>query len=387
MKKTYILNFLVVSVLILISTVQSFGQLPIYRMVANPNGVPGAFVIFLEWPTNASNTAARSASGRTTVRYDSAAGLPTVTSVQGSWAQSQFYTPSFINSQCGASINPNGYAYVDFSTNSTIDYGDVSAGVADTVIRLQFLSTAGNVEMVEGVNGTGGDALDNCLTGGGLQATLQFRPNAATIFTTWALNQSSPILPLPVELIYQDAVWSGNDALVTWGTASELNNDRFEIYRSFDGSNFELIGDLSSKAIGGNSNEILEYSFTDVSILPKTDKYVVYRIKQIDFDGTSETFRPLVLRVESATQRSIAIYPVPAKDAVTVRTNALVEGDMYTLNIVDNIGKIVQRATFVANANANNTSLDIRDLPAGVYWVQVDGAQFGFETQKFVKIN
>src|SRR5690606_35989287 len=51
----------------------------------------------------------------------------------------------------------------------------------------------------------------------------------------------SPVF-LPVEMLYFDVEKNGTDALLQWGTASEKNNDRFEIERSLDGVDFKSIG-------------------------------------------------------------------------------------------------------------------------------------------------
>ena len=50
--------------------------------------------------------------------------------------------------------------------------------------------------------------------------------------------------------------------LVNWKSVSETNNDHFEIEASADGYRFVKIGELKSKAPGGNSDQAIDYEFS-----------------------------------------------------------------------------------------------------------------------------
>lgn len=68
---------------------------------------------------------------------------------------------------------------------------------------------------------------------------------------------------LPVSFLSVKAAMLNNDSInVSWSTASEKNSDHFEIEVSKDGKNFVSIGTVQSKAANGNSNEVLQYSFS-----------------------------------------------------------------------------------------------------------------------------
>src|SRR6185369_8464690 len=66
--------------------------------------------------------------------------------------------------------------------------------------------------------------------------------------------------PLPVKLISFTAKVSDNNAVLNWITATEKNNDHFNIERSIDGINFIKVGEVKG---AGNSTGILKYNFTD----------------------------------------------------------------------------------------------------------------------------
>ena len=50
--------------------------------------------------------------------------------------------------------------------------------------------------------------------------------------------------------------------VLNWRTASESDNQKFIIERSEDGVDFKPVGELPSKASGGNSNQPIQYTFT-----------------------------------------------------------------------------------------------------------------------------
>jgi hypothetical protein len=94
---------------------------------------------------------------------------------------------------------------------------------------------------------------------------------------------------LPVELIFLSTETSENGNVITWQTGSEINNDYFEIERSFDAKSFETI---AIKNGAGNSTTILNYSFVDTNSPKSNSTNVYYRLKQVDFDGAF-TYSPI----------------------------------------------------------------------------------------------
>lgn len=95
-------------------------------------------------------------------------------------------------------------------------------------------------------------------------------------YVTDGLGGGSFTGTLPVELIYFGIE---NETQLIWKTASEINNDFFEVQRSCDGVNFLPIGTVLG---AGDSYEVLNYSFNI-----KSGKFY-YRIKQVDFNGDFE---------------------------------------------------------------------------------------------------
>ena len=94
---------------------------------------------------------------------------------------------------------------------------------------------------------------------------------------------ATDILPpgtVPVELTSFTASVSGNAVQLNWTTATELNNQGFEIERKSVNTQWERIGFVAGF---GTTTGSKSYSFTDNTTAQGS---YTYRLKQIDFDGT-----------------------------------------------------------------------------------------------------
>lgn len=85
--------------------------------------------------------------------------------------------------------------------------------------------------------------------------------------------------PLPIELVSFYGENKNEVNQLYWTTASETNNNYFDIEKSTDGKIFKKTGRVDGS---GNSTQILNYSFED--ILPGGG-INYYRLKQTDFNG------------------------------------------------------------------------------------------------------
>ena len=93
---------------------------------------------------------------------------------------------------------------------------------------------------------------------------------------------------LPIELQSFTSECMGNYVKVTWTTATEINNNYFELEKSLDAIHWERI----SKILGtGNSNNPIEYFWDDKTYNTSTENY--YRLKQVDFNG-KETYSKII---------------------------------------------------------------------------------------------
>ena len=180
----------------------------------------------------------------------------------------------------------------------------------------------------------------------------------------WNLNV------VPVELISFSAETDGSQVDLSWTTASEVNNDFFEVEHSTDYENFEVIGTLQGK---GNSNDLNNYTFTDPNPVIGIN---VYRLKQVDYDGTSSLSNLEVIDISSEDQ-TIAIGPNPFIE--TIRINSNKKLDDVKVSIYDTFGKLV-----FSNGIDATHDLNLSSLPAGSYVVEVSH-KTGSVTKRLIK--
>ena len=168
-------------------------------------------------------------------------------------------------------------------------------------------------------------------------------------------NQSSP---LPVEFLSFAATPSPAGIALEWRTATETNNDRFEVERSTDARHWQHIGTVPG---GGTSLAEQSYHFTDH--LPRPGLHY-YRLKQVDYDGSFHYSRVVSARAEEV-QGEPSIYPNPADDWLYISLpGQKTEGLVVT--IFDRIGHIWIKQVLAGNA------LDISSLKPDLYFIVLE---------------
>ena len=232
----------------------------------------------------------------------------------------------------------------------TLTWNTTSCGVNNLSDLIVARWDAGQVKWKdEGNGGTTG----NTTTGSIISSA------PVTNFSPFTLASRTAFNPLPIELIYFNCSYSKNSNSLSWTTASEVNNDHFEVERSLDGLNFEVIG---KKKGAGNSLTKIEYSFFDQNS-PKGISY--YRLKQIDLDG-KYTYSEICTVTNKGTE-GVSFYPNPVRNDLTI--------DYYTdnskpnsISVTDVLGKLIQVKTSFVDSK---TTIDCSDLVDGIYFVKV----------------
>ncbi len=171
---------------------------------------------------------------------------------------------------------------------------------------------------------------------------------------TW---YTTPCSSLPIELVYFHAQANGEQVILTWETATEIDNDYFTVERSPDGLNWETVVKVSG---AGNSSEFLIYEARD------EQPYLglsYYRLKQTDFDG-AYTYSNVV-PVQFLTNRPFKIYPNPAKDHIIVTFDS---GDNTKLRITDQLGREIFTEM---TKGARTVNINTSGLSEGLYFFYI----------------
>lgn len=179
-------------------------------------------------------------------------------------------------------------------------------------------------------------------------------------FSPFALATFSSTNPLPIELINFKVIPTSSSVLLQWQTASEINNDYFEIERSVDGEHFQSIEKVEG---AGNSTQLLNYSTIDNNPIIGIS---YYRLKQTDFDGAFAYSD--VKQVKFSSVDLIRVYPNPAKDEVFIRFNDI--SNFTQIIISDVTGKRIK----MENCSEKElVTVPLNNLTSGVYFITFKG--------------
>jgi hypothetical protein len=173
--------------------------------------------------------------------------------------------------------------------------------------------------------------------------------------------------PLPIQLAsIRASVVRDNDVEVAWKTISETNNYGYEVYRK-----------------RGEAGDWLKIGFFEghgTTLIPQTYSYIdrsvafgkyLYRIKQIDLDGMSETFPEMEVTVGTGPDKFVLAqnYPNPFNPSTVVEFVVPLTGHT-TMRVYDVLGQEVA-TLFDGNAEAgriNTAQFDASNLPSGMYF-------------------
>ena len=200
---------------------------------------------------------------------------------------------------------------------------------------------------------------------------------ATVVIPTSAMCSRQFSGPLPVTLTAFTAQAESRAARLSWNTATELHNDRFDLERSRDGVTFQKFAEVKG---AGSSISAHDYSYLDANAAEMGGGHVYYRLRQVDLDGSSEysPVRTVAFGVGAAGPAGFVLFPNPAQQRVGLQLGLASAG---TISLTDLAGRVILRQTI--EAGATQPSLDLSTLATGIYVVQVlqNGQRF---TQKLV---
>ncbi len=120
---------------------------------------------------------------------------------------------------------------------------------------------------------------------------------------------------MPVSWMGIEAAWTGSEVELSWATASEENNQRFEIERSIEGGAFEKAGVVSSQ---GDARTPQFYHFQDPRPAGFESPRIRYRVRQIDHDGQFSISPQVEVLLPGLERHGIKAYPNPFQDVLQI---------------------------------------------------------------------
>lgn len=224
-------------------------------------------------------------------------------------------------------------------------------------------------------NGTDGTFVDNNFTeytfsiptgGTSLDLRIEISSNSGDSEIAFDnIRLEATTIPLPIKLISFNARKKNEETFLKWVTATETNNEYFNIEHSVDGQRFLPLGKIDG---AGNSSEELNYSFMHNK---PVDGVNYYRLKQVDYDGTY-TYSEIQSVAFKEFNNGIRIAPNPFKDELNINLTSDFQEDT-NFKVYDLLGQVVYNG--VIEREQLNVSLNLADFKAGVYIVRIgDGA-------------
>lgn len=247
-------------------------------------------------------------------------------------------------------IEPKLYTTRPDLTNLTFTYSDGEYSAPNNINESSLISQCWNY-----VTGTWNDYIPTSVINTALNTVTIPTITGDHPYNWWTLVDASS--PLPVTQLDFKAAAINKKVITRWQTLSEINTDRFEIYRSQDGEHFNLAGQV---AAARNSSTLLKYEFIDQEPFAGTS---YYKVKIIDLDG--RYIWSNVVRISFSQENVIMLYPNPSQDYVTLKVDNNIADHTPMATIYDAKGSLVNSFKITSSTQ----QINISRLPAGNYQI------------------
>jgi hypothetical protein len=232
-------------------------------------------------------------------------------------------------------------------------------------------ATAANLHVAECIALAWNDKGVTTITGGAAYAPGKIL-SASSTFTSGTLmyftfGTPTAVNPLPIELLSFNGFSAANGNQLNWSTATETNNNYFDLERSSNANEYSKIATING---AGNSTSTKEYSFIDNHQLNEIN---YYRLKQVDYNGDFTYSNVISIDNINAENSSVQVYPNPSNDIVNIISST----NITEIMIYNMMGELVY-------SSANN-NIQFSPLSKGIYVVKALSKEGNTTNTKFVK--
>lgn len=193
---------------------------------------------------------------------------------------------------------------------------------------------------------------------------------------------------IPVELTSFTAETNDNTVLLNWSTATETNNQGFEIERKLKNQEWLKIGFVNGN---GTTTEIQNYNYADDYSQIPYEGTALYRLKQIDYNGDFEYSEQLAVNLTFIPSEYYVSqnYPNPFNPSTTIKYSLPVESTVK-INIYNSLGETIEELASETQPEGNyEVTWNAQNYSSGVYYYSfevngADGSQSHREMKKIV---
>lgn len=180
---------------------------------------------------------------------------------------------------------------------------------------------------------------------------------------------------VPVELTSFTADVVNKNVVLKWQTATETNNSHFEIERKFKNQDWEIIGSVAGI---GTTTIPSTYSFSDnLESTPYNGK-ILYRLKQVDLNGSFEyssinSVDVLFIPTDNSISQN---YPNPFNPVTTIRYTLNSE-NLVKVSIFNSLGQnIAELINAVQPAGSYEITWNAENNASGIYFYSFEVTDF-----------
>ncbi len=242
-----------------------------------------------------------------------------------------------------------GISYDNGSTYSSVWQIQPTSNVGPETVYASFTPTSGTFQLVLFANG-----------------------NSFNI-DYWYVDDIQIDFIVPVELTSFSVLANSDDIELKWTTATETNNQGFQIERALSSTVPEW-KNIGYAAGFGTTTEPKSYSFVDSKVSSGT---YIYRLKQIDFDGTYKYSNEVSVEVTLPLEYSLEQnYPNPFNPSTTIKYS-IPEDGFVKLSVYNMLGEEV--STLVngnQEAGRYELSFNASELSSGVYVYRLEAPNY-----------
>lgn len=204
-----------------------------------------------------------------------------------------------------------------------------------------------------------------------------------TGFSDFTIGSLASINPLPVNWLY--LIGKNTDALhnqLEWATAQESNCEVFVVESSTDGAKFDAIAKIPSKG-NSHSKQVYQFNHALSSVFAEP---IMYRIKQIDFDGQYSYSKTITLHPNGTTEKPEVKISNPFELVPSIWINQSASSTIH-INVYDMSGRLVIQHN--SETVAGNQMIELNEmspLTRGMYLVEVSSNGEVLLNQKVMKL-
>ena len=267
------------------------------------------------------------------------------------------------------------------ATGSTITYDVIAAPLTSFPVTMDVYKDDGTslLKLDAGDNYVASNTEDTVTDG---PFTTWFTPYSANMLVVVKSNigcidkilYSPNISILPVTLVYFQGNRENNTTTLRWNVAQNEMSGRFEVERSYDGTNFSTVGTVVATSKTGSET----YTFTESIAGNK----IYYRLKM--YDPTQSASYSKILQFQNSTTSALRILNNPVSDRLTISINST-SNQPVELKVYDLTGRLHMKQTINVSSGNNIFNLPLSSsMSKGTYAVEVTSGDVR-HAAKFVK--